>query len=208
MHQHSDKVSGLECKVVFDLRCREASKLLKSIVAPPTVKALGSILNEYVHLKQADSMRKQLAQANSVVGDLLAVIENHAGKASAQPNQADMQNRPSSAEQQVSEPQLPANDQPPDVDMLASEPSFSAMDGMAAEQQVPDAKPAHQQADQHAKCLAYSFPRPQSCSQHRKGAPRRRPEPSDKAASPISRLALPSLGMCPPDQRWLRSGLD
>lgn len=189
--------------VAFDLRCREASKLLKSIVAPPTVKALSSILNEYVELKEADSKRKQLAQANSVVGDLLAVIEDHAGKAFPQHNQADMQNRPSSAEQRVRGPQLPANDQPPDVDMLTSEPSFSAMDGMAADQHVPEATPAHQQTDQHAKRLE-SFPRSQSSNQHRKGAPRRRPEQSDRAASPISRLALSSLGMC---QRLLTSGV-
>ena len=178
---------------------REASKLLKSIVAPPTVKPLIGVLNEYVELKEADSRRKQLAQANSVVGDLLAVIENHASKASAQPNQADMQHGPSSAEQD-SEPQLPVNGQPHEGDMLASEPAFSAMDGMAAVEHVPDATPAHQQADQYAKRLASSFPRPQSSSQHRKGAPRRRPEQSGRAASPVSRLALSSLGTCFPDQ--------
>lgn len=164
------------------------------------MKPLIGILNEYVELKEADLGRKQLAQSNSVVGDLLAVIENHAGKASAQPNQADMQHGPSSAEQQVSEPQLPVNDQPHEVDMLASEPAFSTMNGMAAVEHVPDVTPAHQQADQHAKRLASSFPRPQSSSQHRKGAPRRRPEQSGRAASPISRLALSSLGMCCPDQ--------
>ena len=160
------------------------------------MKPLSGILNEYVELKEADSRRKQLAQTNAVVGDLLAMIENHAGKASAQPNQADTQHAPLGAEQQVHEPQLPADDQPYEVDMLASEPSFSAVDGMAADQYVPDATPAHQQAHQHAKCLASSFPRPQSNSQHRKGAPRRRPEQADRAASPISRLALSSLGMC------------
>lgn len=183
----------------FGLCCREASKLLKSIVTPPTVKPLSGILGEYVKLKEADSQRQQLVQANPLVGDLLAVLDNHASKPSAQHKQADMQDAPSSAEQQVSEPQLPANDQPLEVDMLASEPSFSEMDGMAADQHVTEATPAQQHADQQfAKRLATSLPRPQSSSQHRKGAPRRRAGQSDRAASPISRLAFSSLGRHPP----------
>lgn len=177
----------------FALCCREASKLLKSIVTPPTVKPLSGILDEYVKLKEADSQRKQLAQANPLVGDLLAVLDKHAGKPSAQHKEADMQNEPSSAEQQVSEPQL-LPDQPLEVDVLASEPSFTEMDGMATDRHVTDATPAHQADPQFAKPLAPSMPRPQSSSQHRKGAPRRRADQSDRAASPISRLALSSLG--------------
>lgn len=180
----------------FDSCCREASKLLKSIVTPPTVKPLSGILDEYVKLKEADSQRKQLIQANPIVGDLLAVLDNHASKPSTQHKQADTQHEPTSAEQPVSEPQLPANDQPVEVDMPASEPSFNEMDGMATDQHVTDdATPAPQQADQQvAARLATSLPRPQSSSQHRKGAPRRRADQSDGVASPISRLAFSSLG--------------
>ena len=175
--------------------CREARKLLKTIVAPPTVKPLAGILNEYVELKEADSRRKQLVQSNPVVGDLLAVIENHAGKPPEQPSQACKPNASSSAEAQVIEPQLPANDQPHDLEVLPSEPSFGEMVCMTADyQHAVDATPAQQPADVPSARLASSFPKMQSSSQHRKGAPRRRTNQSDRVSSPISRLALSSLG--------------
>ena len=174
--------------------CREARKLLKTIVAPPTVKPLAGILNEYVELKEADSRRKQLVQSNPVVSDLLAVIENHAGNPPKRPAQACKPNASLSTEQ-VTEPQLPASDQPHETEVLPSEPSFGEMVCMTADyQHAVDATPAQQPADVPAARLASSFPKMQSSSQHRKGAPRRRTDQSDRVSSPISRLALSSLG--------------
>lgn len=180
--------------LILSLCCREARKLLKTIVTPPTVKPLAGILNEYVELKEADSRRKQLIQSNPVVGDLLAVIEHHADKPLDQPNQPCKQATCSYTEQQVTEPHLAANDQLLETDMLASEPSVGEMVGVTADQHITDATPAHQ-ADLPAMRVASSFPRLQSTSQHRKGAPRRRTDQSERVSSPISRLALSSLGV-------------
>ncbi|KAL3146694.1 hypothetical protein ABBQ32_000919 [Trebouxia sp. C0010 RCD-2024] len=175
---------------------REARKLLKTIVAPPTVKPLAGILDEYVELKEADRRRKQLVQSNPVVGDLLAVIENHAAKSPDQPSQAHKPTACLSAEQQAPEPELLANDQPGEMEMLACEPSFGETAGMTADyQHATEATPAQQQADLPATHLASPFSKLQSSSQHsRKSAPRRWTDQSDRVLSPISRPALSSLG--------------
>lgn len=186
----------ISAQVRPSLCCREARKLLKTIVAPPTVKPLAGILDEYVELKEADRRRKQLVQSNPVVGDLLAVIENHAAKSPDQPSQAHKPTACLSAEQQAPEPELLANDQPGEMEMLACEPSFGETAGMTADyQHATEATPAQQQADLPATHLASPFSKLQSSSQHsRKSAPRRWTDQSDRVLSPISRPALSSLG--------------
>ncbi|KAL0053420.1 hypothetical protein WJX82_005513 [Trebouxia sp. C0006] len=112
------------CKTAGTFR-REARKLLVSIVTPPSVKSLNTILNEFVQIKEDEIKRKQFAEANPLVNDLLAVIDRH-------------------------KPPLP-------LPALAS--------------------------------------RHPSSSQHRKGAPRRRAEQSNKVPSPISRVTVLAPGI-------------
>lgn len=161
------------------------------------MKPLNAILNEYVELKEADIRHKQLVQANPIVGDLLAVIESHAGKARDQPEQTGCQTG------------APANKQHPDAapaqgtqsfdnaidpETSAKEPPFVAPANVAADQHDLDSATACQAADPHLDYVASSVAKPQTSSQHRKGAPRRRTDQADKLASPISRLALSSHG--------------
>lgn len=182
--------------LTLSLFCREARLLLKSIVAPPTVKPLVAILNEYVGIKEADIKRKQLMQAHPIVGDLLAVIESHAGKLgpTSQPSQA---GQPAAMDQQpAAAADLGDAAAEPCVDshLLGDEPSFSKPTGIAAEQHLNGATPAHGNAKLPATRLMPATAKAQTSSQHRKGAPRRRTGQPDKIPSPISRLALPSNG--------------
>ena len=180
------------------ISCREARQLLKSIVAPPTVKPLVAILNEYVATKEADIRRKQLMQMHPVVGDLLAVIENHAGKLgpTSQPSQAV---QPAASEQQppVAAGLDDAAAKPCiDGDMVGNEPSVSKSPGIAAEQHLHQSSPSHGNGKLPGVRLAPVTAKAQSSSQHRKGAPQRRTGQPDKIPSPISRLPLPSHGAC------------
>ena len=171
---------------------------MKTIVAPPTVKPLAAILDEYVQLKEADTQRKQLMQANPVVFDLLAVIDRHAGKPAEQPARAGQPAGVPIMEVQApaaASPDLPASDACNGADSLGIELCCQDADeGMSGLHQT-EALPAQDTPTLPSAHFPLSGASAQSSSQHRKGAPRRRADQLGQALSPISRLAFSSHGM-------------
>lgn len=68
-------MSLMRCSIAH----RDAQTLLKNLQrAPAGVKALPTILSEYVALTEADMRRKALAQRNPLLRDMLAVLDRHA----------------------------------------------------------------------------------------------------------------------------------
>ncbi|KAL0043141.1 hypothetical protein WJX79_010371 [Trebouxia sp. C0005] len=177
------------CKTAGTFR-REGRKLLASIVAPPSVKSLDTILNEYVQIKEAEIKRKQFAEANPLVNDLLAVIDRHAGRPASQPNEM-----PLLAEAQHNQQSHQTVGTSRQEDTIIDTANVQAC-------QQPMARVASTAAEQNATPMCQKPPLPlpaiasrhPSSSQHRKGAPRRRVEQNNKVRSPISRVTVPAPG--------------
>ena len=198
--------------------CREAKKLLASIVAPATVKSLNAILNEFVLLKEQEVKRKQLAKAHIFISDLLAVIDSHTGpqaSQSEQPKDAAPPKKPSIDISHVHDLQA--------VPIAAELPEFSAVqasidlqDELCAAATLPDdVSIQHQQQQQqqqqqgldqqqatatpaqtsagHGMAAGLLASRHPASSQHRKGAPKRRIAQPETWPSPVNASStLPS----------------
>jgi len=165
--------------------------LLASIVTPPSVKSLDTILNEYVQIKEAEIKRKQFADANPLVNDLLAVIDRHVGQSASQPNETLL---PAEAQHKQQSHQTVATKRQEDAvigtaDVQACQQPMARVASTAAEQ---NATPMCQKPPLPLPALASRHP---SSSQHRKGAPRRRVEQSNKVPSPISRVTVLAPGV-------------
>ena len=165
--------------------CREARKLLTSIITPPSVKSLDAILNEYVHLKEAEIKKKQIAEANPLVSDLLAAIDRHvthsARQSSIQPAaEAQCDQQPLQAVDTTTQGARFVGTAGP---QLCQQPvTYQAIN--AAQQHTAAATPSCQKPPLHLPAFACKTT---SHSQHRKGAPQRRLEVTDSAPSPVSR---------------------
>jgi hypothetical protein len=160
--------------------------LLISIVTPPSVKSLNTILNEFVQIKEDEIKRKEFAEANPLVNDLLAVIDRHVGQSTSQPNEMPL---PAEAQHNQQSHQTVATSRQEDAiigaaDVQACQQPVAQVASTAAEQ---NATPMCQKPPLPLPALASRHP---SSSQHRKGAPRRRIEQSNKVPSPISRVTV------------------
>ncbi|DBA85593.1 hypothetical protein WJX77_000333 [Trebouxia sp. C0004] len=173
------------CKTAGTFR-REARKLLASIVTPSSVKSLDTILNEYVQIKEAEIKRKQLAEAIPLVNDLLAVIDQHVGQSASQPNEM---LHPAEAwhKQQSHQPVATSRQEDAVNDTAGVQACQQPMAQMASTAAEKNATPMCQKPPLPLPALASRHP---STSQHRKGAPRRRVEQSNKVSSPISRVTV------------------
>ena len=165
--------------------------MLASIVTPPSVKSLETILNEYVQIKEAEIKRKQFAEANPLVNDLLAVIDRHVGQSASQPNEILL---PAEAQHKQQSHQTAATSRQEDAvigtaDVQACQQPMARVASTAAEQ---NATPMCQKPPLPLPALASRHP---SSSQHRKGAPRRRVEQSNKVPSPISTVTVLAPGV-------------
>lgn len=155
------------------------------------MKSLDTILNEYVQIKEAEIKRKQFAEANPLVNDLLAVIDRHAGRPASQPNEM-----PLLAEAQHNQQSHQTVGTSRQEDTIIDTANVQAC-------QQPMARVASTAAEQNATPMCQKPPLPlpaiasrhPSSSQHRKGAPRRRVEQNNKVRSPISRVTVPAPGV-------------
>ena len=206
---------AVDASCLYIPACREAKKLLASIVAPAIVKSLNAILNEFVLLKEQEIKRKQLAKAHTFISDLLAVIDNHTGPHASQSEQA----------KDAAPPKKPVLDNAHAHDLHAApsadSPAFSAVqasidlqDALCAATSLPgevciqhqqqQKQQQQQQQQQQGLCQqqATATPAPQlpaghamapglltsrqpASSQHRKGAPKRRTAKPDTWPSPV-----------------------
>lgn len=155
------------------------------------MKSLSTILNEFVQIKEDEVKKKQFAEANPLVSDLLAVIDRHVGQSASQPNEM-----PLPAEAQHNQQSHHT------VDTSRQEDTIIGTSDVPACQQ-PVARVASAAAEQNATpmCQKLLLPLPAlasrhpSSSQHRKGAPRRRVEQSNKVPSPVSQVTVLAPGV-------------
>ena len=75
-------VSTTGCSSVASDACREAQTLLKGLKRAPTgVKALSTILSDYVALSEREMRRRSLAGRDPLLRDVLAAVDRHAATA-------------------------------------------------------------------------------------------------------------------------------
>lgn len=75
-------MSTIGCSSVASDACREAQTLLKGLKRAPTgVKALSTILSDYVALSESEMRRRSLAARDPLLRDVLAAVDRHAATA-------------------------------------------------------------------------------------------------------------------------------
>ena len=185
--------TSMSCCAKMVCVCREARKLLASIVTPPSVKSLDAILTDYVKLKEADGKRQQLVLANPLVDDILAAIERHQCR-SASPYDHAQADAAAYCEHQphhLADTSCCANQAVSRIDLQACQQPTTQPASCAGKQHVA-ATPVSQTAVAHVPTASGRRP---SSSQHRKGAPQRRLAQTAKVSSPAIEVSVLPAGI-------------